>query len=803
MQWSPDGSTVLFTRSTDVFVATTDGQRLWRLVDRAPKGQEHHSRPSGRPIFPLSAISVSPDGSHLLYSVCDETWEPGAGSAGQPRAHPEQFDIAVRAIAGGEPQRLTTHPAFDNFPSWSPDGTQIAFLSGRHIIGLRQARNRELAHLYTMAADGSSVRDLTPGFETVVNRTPQWAPDGQRLAFVAHDHDQRRTLYTIRPDGRELRRIGLAVSGSSWSPDGRRLAVAQPAGSTIALVSVAADGTDRRRLATIDGWQPTSGDPDPRSVRIDSVAWSPTGAHVLYTCGPTICVSTTEGTPVRLARGRPNGTVASWSPDGSRIAVAVQPGWRTPASGAPVLYHMTPDGTDVQVVAVVGAGQAPVAAQNGNPDVAARLATCADGTLIRDPAAHPGLVADCQVLLGLRDTLFSPESARSNWNPDTPLDAWLGVTIDGAPPRVVAIELDARGLVGTLPSAIGNLGALHTLIITGGSEPGLSGPLPPELGQLARLKTLVLRRNELSGPIPVELGNLAQLETLDLSDCRYVTGPIPAELGRLTQLQTLNLSGNWFRGPIPPEFGSLLRLRALRLDEAGLTGTIPPELGRLSGLEVLTLQDNALMGPIPPEVSRLTSLRELDLSKNQLTGEVPPEFGALLRLTKLNLTENQLTGPAPAALGLLESLRNLDLSGNRLSGPIPDTFGQLSALESLRLDRNRLSGSIPAELRRLSKLKYLGLNSNQLTGSIPVWLGEMPSLVRVWLDHNRLTGEIPPSLGRHPSLRSLGLGGNQLSGCVPIRVHLRFHNARRPYGIPACEVEIWRPPFPPAAAGQP
>lgn len=798
VQWSPDGSRVVFSRSTDVFVVTANGQQLGRLVDRAPTGREPRSGPAGRPIVPLSAISVSPDATHLLYSVCDESWEPGAGSAGRPLAHPEQFDIAVRPLAGGESRRLTRHPAFDNFPSWSPDGTQIAFLSGRHVMGPRQVRNSQLAHLYTMASDGSNVQDLTPGFETVVNMTPQWAPDGQRLAFVALDSVQRRTLYTVRPDGTALRRIGLAVSGPSWSPDGRRLAVAQPQGSTIVLVSVAADGSNVRRLATIDGWQQTSRGPDPASVRIDSVAWSPTGAHVLYTCGQTICVSATDGTPVRLARGRPNGTVASWSPDGSRIAVAVSRWGLSPTHG-PLLYHMTPDGTDVQVVAVAGAGQALVAAQSGDLDVAARQAACTDGTLVRDPAAHPGLVEDCQVLLGLRDMLFGPHGAKSNWSPSTPLDTWIGVTIADAPPRVIAIELDAQGLDGTLPAAIGNLTALRTLIITGDGLSELSGPIPPELGQLAGLKTLILHSNLFSGPIPAELGKLAQLEVLDLSRNSVLTGPIPAELGRLTQLRTLNLSGNWFRGRFPPDLGNLQRLRALRLDRAGLTGAIPPEIGRLTGVEVLTLSDNALTGTVPAALNRLTNLRELNLSKNQLTGEIPPEFGIMARLTRLSLRNNQLTGPIPAALGLLESLRNLDLSYNRLSGPIPDTLGQLSVLESLAIDGNEVSGPIPAELQRLPKLRFLRLTWNQLTGSIPVWLGEMPSLEAIELSHNRLTGEIPSSLGRLPSLQTLRLEGNLLSGCVPIRVHLRYHNALRPFDVPACEVEIWRAVGPKAA----
>lgn len=69
VQWSPDGGTVIFTRSTDVSAATVDGQQVRRAVDLAPIGRE----PPGRPLVPLSAISVSPSGTHLLYSICDES----------------------------------------------------------------------------------------------------------------------------------------------------------------------------------------------------------------------------------------------------------------------------------------------------------------------------------------------------------------------------------------------------------------------------------------------------------------------------------------------------------------------------------------------------------------------------------------------------------------------------------------------------------------------------------------------------------------------------------------------------------
>lgn len=191
--------------------------------------------------------------------------------------------ISTRSCAGrfpgGAPERLTTDGAYDNFPSWSPDGSRIAFLSGRFYGGA--------VHLVTMAPDGSDIRDLTPEFEAVIQHPPQWAPDGQRLAFVAYSPYYRRVsslpgLYTVRADGTELRRLAPAVrSPVTWSPDGQRLAFAQAVDDTVVLVTVAADGSDPQPLVPIEGWQQADGDAPAHWAWINSVAWSSDGTRIL------------------------------------------------------------------------------------------------------------------------------------------------------------------------------------------------------------------------------------------------------------------------------------------------------------------------------------------------------------------------------------------------------------------------------------------------------------------------------------------------------------------------------------------
>ena len=293
----------------------------------------------------MSAFSMSPDGGRLVYSTC--RYPPTRLQHVAERLDREdyKYEIAISKIDGTDPERLTFDDSYSNFPMWSPDGTRIAFLSGRHVREIYSASFS--AHLYTMAPDGSEVQDLTLGLHAIVNHPPQWAPDGRRLAFAGRDAEGKRAIYTMGADGTDVKRIPAAVSGPSWSPDGERIAFARPDGAEVALVTVAADGSDAQRVTTIDGWHPPHGEPDPTHAWIETVAWSPAGEQILYTCGRVVCVVDLDGTPVGTSPSDlTDGSVAAWSPDGARIAIA-NTGTRR---GLITLYTMAPDGTGVRML---------------------------------------------------------------------------------------------------------------------------------------------------------------------------------------------------------------------------------------------------------------------------------------------------------------------------------------------------------------------------------------------------------------------------------------------------------------------
>ena len=356
-----------------------------------------------------------------------------------------------------------------------------------------------------------------------------------------------------------------------------------------------------------------------------------------------------------------------------------------------------------------------------------------------DAANNTGLVADCDVLLSVRDSLRG--TGALNWAADRPIGEWDGVTVLGG--RVAGLSLWERGLTGVIPAGLG------------------------ELGRLARLD---LRRNQLTDPVPASLGNLSQLRVLVLLGNR-LTDSIPSELGDLGALRTLDLSGNELTGSIPSGLAELESLTELRLNGNALTASIPSELGDLSGLELLYLQENELTGAVPSELGGLSGLKELRLNSNGLTGAIPPEVGGLGKLELLFLHHNALTGAVPSELGDLGSLRTLFLGDNRLTGSIPPELGDLDSLSVLSMRDNRLTGSIPPELGDLASLTELLLHSNRLTGEIPLELGELENLTLLYLFSNQLTGAIPGSLTRLGSLSSLSLRYNRLDGCVPSALH--------------------------------
>ena len=376
----------------------------------------------------------------------------------------------------------------------------------------------------------------------------------------------------------------------------------------------------------------------------------------------------------------------------------------------------------------------PVTAQED-----AASSPCANGIVVPNPQDHPGLVADCEVLLAVHEQLDGSLLSYLDWRADLPITEWYGIAVSDS--RVRELSLSSFS---TISQEWDDSVFLHFEV--------LWGPIPPELGQLTNLTNLNLGGNKLTGPIPLELTQLTQLTKLALGG-NDLTGPIPPELTQLTKLRSLGLAHNDLTGVIPPELGQLTNLENLYLGGNELTGPIPPELTQLTKLKWLELYDNELTGPIPLELGQLTKLRVLVLDGNELTGVIPPELGQLTKLKWLELDGNELTGPIPPELSQLTKLKWLELYDNELTGPIPPELGQLTNLGYLRLDGNELTGPIPPELGQLTELYALRLDGNELT-CIPAtleWAVDLPVCETATAVEGTVLGNLPIASGLDPN----------------------------------------------------
>ena len=209
-------------------------------------------------------------------------------------------------------------------PSWSPDGTRVAFASNEH-------GNYDI---YVQNADGGDRTNLTNSPEE--SSQPIWSPDGSRIAYVSKGQ-RGFDIHVVRPDGSahsNLSNFPSLYTDIAWSPDGTKIAfisnrdvrrierLENPSDGPVLLPErrspdiyvMNADGTDVTRL-TFN--QATDRRPQ----------WSPGGGRIMFQStrdgNSEIYVIDADGTALtRLTENDVTDIDPAWSPDGEQIAFA-------------------------------------------------------------------------------------------------------------------------------------------------------------------------------------------------------------------------------------------------------------------------------------------------------------------------------------------------------------------------------------------------------------------------------------------------------------------------------------------------
>jgi len=257
------GGTVENRQVKEIYIADYDGANQRRIT----VSRQLNANPAW-----------SPDARALAYT----TWRPNP-------------DILVSFIYQGVLQNPTKGTGTNYLPIYSPDGTRIAFMSGRD-------GNSEI---YVMNVDGSNVRRLTN--HPASDATPTWSPSSAQIAFTS-DRSGPPQIYVMGADGSNVRRLSGDESyadRATWSPPPfNEIAFSARTGSgfDIKIYDIAAGQT--RQITFGEGSN-------------ESPAYSPNGRHLAFTStragGTQVFTIGRDGRNLRQLTREGNNQTPAWS----------------------------------------------------------------------------------------------------------------------------------------------------------------------------------------------------------------------------------------------------------------------------------------------------------------------------------------------------------------------------------------------------------------------------------------------------------------------------------------------------------
>jgi len=250
----------------------------------------------------------SPDGRYLAYARADL----GPGPDLTRMEDLWSSEIYVLDLETRKVDKITNNHRYDRHPTWSPDGTRIAFDSIESSPSVPWE-----THIWVVNADGTGARQVSP----CNCSTPVWSPSGEELLVITNSPEQgQKQISILNMTTGVLREVTNTSSQNLYTatrdPDGARIAYAKWIGRSSEIVIVNTDGRNAQRR-TIEG------------ALVKDMTWSPNGHYLTFAAHlrhPTVDeifaldLATGEIFPLLEGKFALDFEGPAWSPDGKHIA---------------------------------------------------------------------------------------------------------------------------------------------------------------------------------------------------------------------------------------------------------------------------------------------------------------------------------------------------------------------------------------------------------------------------------------------------------------------------------------------------